>query len=433
MPRQQPPRVSVVVVCARDPQRLLRCLSAVRREAGDVAIEAIVVLNAAEAGVREALERDAPWARAVRSEIPLGFAGGVNLGARHARGELLHVLHDDAEVCPGWLDELLDVLEQHPRAGAVASLLIGHDGRPQTAGQVVWRDGRSQPPWLEPPTPDELRTATVCDSCSSAAVLIRRAVWDAVGGFEVQLHPAQFVDGDFAMKLRRRGWLVMCAPRSHVRHERGGSASTRLKYFATIHNGARFAATWARELEGHEPYAQDAETLERALAGTRRRTESILALPAAPAAPPEPAAPSAETAAERVARERAALLRDNAFKAAYIAHLEQVADAAEHGIGDAHRHREVNELAIREQWARELSEQEQAARERLATELHAAQEQAAAREAELTVHVAALEHRSRMLDGILAGGWWRLRTRLLPLLRAGARVRALVRRRRRRR
>ena len=378
------PLVSVVIVAARDADRLRRCLAAVVRHAGAIEIEIVVVLNAAEPSLSAALEQvDAPL-HVVVSDVGLGFAGGVNLGARHARGELLQILHDDAEVQEAWLPALVEALDRQPRAGAAGSLVVGHDGVPQTAGHIVWSDGRTAPPWRAVPRIEELAEIEVHDFCSSASLLVRREAWDAVGGFDEDFHPAQFVDADFGMALRRAGYVVVCARRSLVRHERGGSASVPMKLFATARNHDRFARKWREELAHQSPFGDDEPSLRRARDATRRRAAAILAAPA-PARAPRPR-DRAETSAERAARERRALLRDVAFKADYIADLEHKAA-------------------------------------RGADAVHQARERAAAAEHEL----AAARGRLETLDAITAGGWWRLRARVLPALRVLSAVRRSAR------
>jgi GT2 family glycosyltransferase len=408
------PRVSVIVVTARELPRLERCLAAVMREADAVALEIIVVLNAAEPALRAAFERDRPRVRAIVSEIPLGFAGGVNLGARHARGEFLHILHDDAEVCAGWLEPLIGALEARPRAGAVGSLIIGHDGEPQTAGHVIWRDGRTQPPWRHAPPPvEELRAVEIHDYCGSASLLVRRAAWDAAGGLDEEIHPAQWVDADLAMALHRCGYVVVCAPASHVRHERGGSSSARMKAFAGQRNRARFAAKWARDLADQEPYADDERALDRARAATLRRAEAILALEPPRDAGTTAPSPAPERDGDRLRRELAALARDVAFKDAYIASLESDATAAVAEIAKVHA-----DWAELDRWAADRS-----AAAELYFGLH---QEGHARELAAAPELAELRRRSQTLAAIEAGGWWRLRGRLLVLLRAAARARALA-------
>jgi GT2 family glycosyltransferase len=173
-------------------------------------------------------------ARVVVSDVPLGFAGGVNLGARAARGALLHVLHDDTEVLPGRLDTLVACLDAHPHAGAVASVTRDFDGPLQGAGWVLWREARTSAPWTgAPPGPETLGPAFPIDDASSASIMVRRDVWKAIGGLDEDVHPACFVDADLAMAVRRHRRLVLCEPRSQVRHAQNGSKGQAFRQFVS--------------------------------------------------------------------------------------------------------------------------------------------------------------------------------------------------------
>lgn len=392
MPRHPDPCVSVIVVAARDPARLGGCLEAVGASTG-VATELVVVLNAAAPDVERAAA--AAGANIVRSSVPLGFAGGANRGAAAARGRYLHVLHDDAVVEPGAIAALVAALEATPRAGAAGSLLLdAGDGAPQSAGHVLWRDGRTAPPWRGEPPPAETWTEVrSVDYCSSASLMVRADAWRAVGGFDEELHPAQFVDVDLAMRLRSRGLLVVVAPASRVRHARGGSASAAVRRVAWERNRARFVATWADDLRWQEPFADDADALERAAEATRRRTDAVLAGPADLAPATVPADPDPE---------RSALLRDLAFKDACVAELRRLdARVAELEAELAALHPELHRVHTAH--AAEMAARIAASEDR---DRHAAR--ATAQDDELGY----LRQRAGVLDGILAGRWWRLRERL---------------------
>jgi GT2 family glycosyltransferase len=394
------PRVSIVVVAARSPERLKRCLDAVARCAPPtLEIEVILVLNAAEPGMREAA-RGAPAVRILNSDVSLGFAGGVNLAARHARGELIHLLHDDAEVEPGWLESLVAVLDERPEVGAAGSLVTFPDGTVQAAGHVLWREGRTDPRWPVDAPPDPASFGDVAypaDYCAGASLLVRRAAWEAVGGLEEEFHPAYFVDVDLAMSLRSKGYVVVCEPKSRVRHERAGSTRVAFRIFISERNRRRFIVKWAHDLEYQEPYADDPQALSRAAAATRRRALQVASATRPDPSPGGPRPPIDETEVERLRREHRHLLRDLAVKSAYIEEFEELRARVE-ADGEAAR------LAIAEH-------------ERLRVQLVDAQHQ-----------IAVLAERVRTLDAIEAGGWWRLRRRLLPLVRVGGRLQRLTRR-----
>ena len=316
------PDVSIVVVTARRPERLLRCLAAVARSVpAGLAYEVVLVLNAPEDGFAARIEGAVGDAVVLHSAVPLGLPGGANLGASAARGRLLHLLHDDAEVEPGWLEPLMATLAREPRAGAVGSVLLDPAGGLQAAGQVLWADATTSAPWSgEPPAAGGLGTAAYpVDYANSASLLIDRAAWDAAGGADEGFHPAYYVDVDLAMALRAHGYVVLCEPASRVRHERGGSSGAAFQQFLTDRHRERFARKWRADLvhQAEGPiHAQGA--LERARRATEARAAAVAAGPLRPAASAPPAPPD----------ERAALLRDLAVKDAFAVHAQRLLDEA---------------------------------------------------------------------------------------------------------
>lgn len=402
-----PPLVSIIVVAAQQPARLAGCLGALARADPHLPLEAIVVLTAAQDGLEEAAHAAPCATNVVSSGVPLGFAGGVNLGAREARGAFLHVVHDDALVEPGAISGLLAAFDEEPRAGAAGSLLLEPEGRTvQTAGHVLWRGGETEPPWRGPaPEASAFGELRVVDYCSSASLLVRAEAWRAVGGLDEELHPAQYVDVDLAMRLRSAGYLVVCAPGSRVRHERGGTAGGAVRRVAGTRSRARFVATWAEDLTWQEPYALDDGALGRAAEATRRRADAVRA--AAPASPPNVETPDPETAEDRAARERRALARDLEFKAACLREFERV------DLRVAELETDVQALRQELHRVHTAHAAEEAHRRALAAERDALAARVAAQDETL----AYLRQRAQVLDAILAGRWWRLRERLAAVQR----------------
>ncbi|MCX6245238.1 MAG: glycosyltransferase family 2 protein [Bacteroidetes bacterium] len=84
------------------------------------AIEVIVVDNASPHQDPSLIETQFPEATLIRSGKNLGFAGGNNLGIRHAKGSYILLLNNDTEVTPGFLEPLVNKLESDPSIGAVS-------------------------------------------------------------------------------------------------------------------------------------------------------------------------------------------------------------------------------------------------------------------------------------------------------------------------
>ena len=98
-----------------------------------------MVLNGTDPEAEPVLRAAVSGVQIVRSPVNLGVAGTGNLGQSCARGGFLHLLHDDVEVLPGWLDALVETADARSDAGVVGSKVLDPDGRVQNAGSILWR------------------------------------------------------------------------------------------------------------------------------------------------------------------------------------------------------------------------------------------------------------------------------------------------------
>jgi hypothetical protein len=224
------------------------------------------------------------------------------------------------------------------------------------------------------------------DFCSSSSLLVRAQTWDAVGGLDESYFPAGHIDADLALRIRSHGQAVVVAPEARSRHRRGASSTKPYKRFIAVRNGLRFRERWAEELARTQEPVPAAADLEAGVGRALRRAEERRRT-----APPARAHAPVATVRTQPAgdRERFGLAleftkRDLALRLAHEAELEAALDYFE-GAADSAR----------------------AENERLQAEVDSLHERLARREAELTA--------------IVTGGWWRLRERLMPVLKLARR------------
>ena len=228
----EPVRASVIVVVHAGFGHLEDSIHSLEAEAVRGRSEVILVDNASPDCCGEAASKRWPWLRVVRSETNLGFAGGVNLGAESASGEVLILLNDDAVAGEGFVEAHLDALAENPAAAATAGRLLSWDGTRHdfVRGGVTFdihafQIGQGRPvAEMAPP-----RAGEPLPFACGGNMAIRRSDWKDLGGFDPDLF-AYFEDVDLGWRLWAFGREVVAAPDAVARH-RGGATSSGLGNF----------------------------------------------------------------------------------------------------------------------------------------------------------------------------------------------------------
>jgi GT2 family glycosyltransferase/SAM-dependent methyltransferase len=254
------PLLSIVVPVHGKWDYTRACLASIEAHRPTVPFEVLVVDDASPDRTAE-LVAASPGVRLVRTQRNEGFVGACNLGASQARGAYLLFLNNDTEVQPGALDALLDAADSDDRIGLVGAMLVYPDGRLQESGGIIWADGSG---WNYGRDRDagspEFSVRRDVDYCSGAAILVRRDLFDQVGGFDQRYAPAYYEDTDLAFAIRATGHRIIIEPRAVVVHHEGVSHGTDLtsgvKRFQKI-NRAQFVDKWASALADHLPAASE--------------------------------------------------------------------------------------------------------------------------------------------------------------------------------
>lgn len=256
LPMNEEPTVSIIIAVFNQLEVTLACLKSVSEHTSGVAYEVIIVNDASDERTRRSLER-IEGLRLLTNGRNLGFLKSSNKGAGAARGEYLLFLNNDTEVTPRWLEGMLRVLETRRDAGLVGAKLVYPDGRLQEAGGIMWRDasGVNYGKWDDPAKP-EYNYLREVDYCSGACILVRKADFDDLGGFDLRYAPAYYEDTDLAFALRAKGRKVYYQPLSVVIHHEGQTSGTStesgVKSFQLV-NQVKFVEKWRKALASHLP------------------------------------------------------------------------------------------------------------------------------------------------------------------------------------
>lgn len=251
-PVQERVEISIIIPVFNQFRFTQACLASLQEHTGTERFEVIVVDDCSTDETGESIPQ-MPGVVYLRNETNSGFIVSCNRGAEKAHGKYLVFLNNDTLVRLGWLTALLDTFTDQSRAGIVGSKLLYPDGRLQEAGAIIWQDasGCNYGKFDDPQKP-EYNYLREVDYCSAAALMIPKALFDSVGGFDLRYAPGYYEDTDLAFKVRQAGYKVLYQPLSEVVHYEGTTGGTDVSTGVKKHqeiNRSTFAKAWSNELQ----------------------------------------------------------------------------------------------------------------------------------------------------------------------------------------
>ncbi|MCF8228956.1 MAG: glycosyltransferase family 2 protein [Bacteroidales bacterium] len=184
--------------------------------------EIIVVDNASHKDPEKVIKRDYPEVIYLRSEQNLGFAGGNNIGIRKANGKYLMMLNNDTEVDPGFLEPLVEAMEENPAIGMVGSKLrfFDHPDTLQYAGATPMTRFTATSHFIGFNTKDkgQYDQARETPFAAGAAMMTSREVCRKVG-LMAEFFFLYYEELDWQERIRKAGYKIYYIPESVVYHK----------------------------------------------------------------------------------------------------------------------------------------------------------------------------------------------------------------------
>lgn len=167
-------------------------------------------------------------------DAPFNYSAINNAAVRHASGEVLAFLNNDLEVINNdWLDEMVSQA-MRPEIGAVGAMLYYPDDTVQHAGIVLGIGGQPGTPSVAghafkcAPRGSEgqrnrLRLVQNYSAVTAACMVVRRSVFEQVGGFNEAELAIAFNDVDFCLRVRAAGYRNLWTPFAELYHHESAS------------------------------------------------------------------------------------------------------------------------------------------------------------------------------------------------------------------
>jgi glycosyltransferase involved in cell wall biosynthesis len=211
---REPRKISVIIPSFRGPESLERCLVSVVSRTSYSNYEIVIVQMGERDKIAEAATDFSH--RVMHSPDAANASAAKNYAAQQTDSPWLLFL--DAGIEPIETDWLTIMAEhvQRPEVGAVGARLINLNGTIAHAGLVLGVNGIAQSafrgfPAEHPGVNRQLQMTRNYSAVSGACLLMRREVFQQIGGFDEKLSGA-LADVDLCLQMRRAGYLIVYTP-----------------------------------------------------------------------------------------------------------------------------------------------------------------------------------------------------------------------------
>jgi O-antigen biosynthesis protein len=251
LPRSDAPLVSIMIPVYNEVACTVECIASILDSNPSVTYEVVIADDASTDPDVQQLQR-IPNIRYLRQASNIHFLRNCNAAFHKCEGKYILLLNNDAQLLPGALDALVDVLDSDSNVAAVGPKMLYPNGRLQEAGCAVDRDGVSTMIGLfADPGEAAYNYSRDVHYCSGAALLVRRSeLGDEL--FDDTFMPAYCEDTDLCLRLLAKGRRVVYCPKAEIVHHLSVSTNkqsviSRLQLVAR--NQQKLAHKWSTLLE----------------------------------------------------------------------------------------------------------------------------------------------------------------------------------------
>jgi len=221
------PLVSIILQSQDNLPLLQRCLVNVLQRTRYTRYEVLIADNQSHSpevmAWLDRQEQQGGRVRVLRSDQRLSASALHNAACLEAKGEYLILLAAESEVVnPNWIESLLNQA-QRPEVGVVGAKLVDRDGCVTQAGLILGMQGGVGSAFVGEPKEAEgylhrLVVEQNYSAVSAACLMVRKELYESVGGLDEAHFSEAFSDVDLCLKIGQAGYLTVWTPQVQIIH-----------------------------------------------------------------------------------------------------------------------------------------------------------------------------------------------------------------------
>jgi len=210
--------------------------------------EIIFVDNNSTDGTPDYLKRvinDYPIFKLIQNSENKGFAAGNNQGVEIASGKYILLLNNDVLVADGWLTNLVSAIDLDDHIGMVGPITNHISGR-QMITEIPYKNDAGFYEFAGKVATQNKDKITPRRRIAGFVVLMKKDLYQSVGGLDESFGSGNFEDDDLCLKVRKKGYSIHVHEGVFIHHY--GSQTfkvNKLDYSASLESkGAVFKQKW---------------------------------------------------------------------------------------------------------------------------------------------------------------------------------------------
>jgi len=277
------PKISIIIPTKDKVEVLKTCIESVLEKTDYQNYELIIIDNqSSNENTFDYYKKlsNNPKIRIIEYPEKFNFSAINNFAVSKTESEYIVFLNNDTEVISGeWLSSMLEHA-QRKEVGAVGAKLVYSNNTVQHAGIVIGIVGNPPVgghshkhfPKTHPGYFGRIQHISDVSAVTAACMMIRKEVFEEVGGFDEENLAIAFNDVDLCLKIRQKGYLIVYTPYAELYHHESLSRG----YEDTPEKQARFVREvrymrekWGKVIDKGDPYYSPNLTLENEDFSTR--------------------------------------------------------------------------------------------------------------------------------------------------------------------
>ena len=251
--KENSPLVDVVIVTGGRFDMLEKCLASIR-SCTHVPYNIILIDNASPMDERQNYSKLFDGVSTKRLTNPVGYASANNEGVRMGNAPLILLLNDDVELLDGCIDQMVSTLDDPQWSVVGAKLLFPENssspirpaGKVQHIGHALSIQAQVVHPlvgWSK----DNPKTCISREvfSVTGACLMIRRSIWNRVGGLDTVYGAGTYEECDLCLKVKQMGGKIYVNTDAIAYHYTGATTEKKQVSFPLQVNHMTFISRWS--------------------------------------------------------------------------------------------------------------------------------------------------------------------------------------------